>query len=63
MKEITYFRKTGKTDQIVLRAEQVTLAVDLAKVHVSIGHLQKQFGDLGKAHNNFVLAIVSVTSL
>ena len=44
MREITEFRRqhghrTNAQPDFLLRPEQVTLAVDLAKVHVSIGHL------------------------
>ena len=53
MKEITLVKRSGRTDQIALRPEQVTLAIDLAKVHMSIGHLQKQFGESEKAHSHY----------
>lgn len=61
-REIADFRRHGgrSEPEFLLRPEQVTLAVDLAKVHVSIGHLQKQFGEMGKAHSHFIEAIVSI---
>ena len=60
LKEINDMRRLAAKHQqpdFILRSEQVTLAVDLAKVHVSIGHLQRQFQDVNKAHCHFMEAI------
>ncbi len=52
-------QSANQPPNFVLRPEQITLAVDQAKVHVSIGHLLKQFGEFNKAHDHFIEAVVS----
>ena len=43
-----------------LTPEQITLLADVAKVHVSIGHIQRTFGETGKAYASFSNAIECV---
>ena len=43
----------------MMTVDQITVAIEAAKVHVSIGFIKKQDIDVDKAINHFRLAIVS----
>ena len=47
---------TGPAPEFDLTPEQITLAVDCAKVHVSMGHLLREMQESSKAHAQLVEA-------
>ena len=59
LKNCPDYPSLSETYKNQLTPEQIVLTADVAKVHVSIGHIYKSYGESGKAYSHFSQAIVS----